>query len=246
MKKLRYLVPRPLRYWLNRRRTRLARAYLVVDRVTDWSVLRRVRPYRPRLGERRGECIDRYYIEKFIAGHGDAIRGRIAEFLNDDYTTRFAAGPVERLDIIDIDSANPYCTLNLDLTRTEDAPKNLLDCIVCTQTLFLIYDFEAAIRTLHQMLKPGGVLLVTVPGICQRLPQDLVGDTGEWWRFLGCTMERAFKKVFRADGVQVQTFGNVVSTIALLHGLVQAELTQEELDYHDPDYEVVIGVRATK
>jgi len=38
---------------------------------------------------------------------------------------------------------------------------------VFTQTLHLIYDVRSAIRTLHRVLKPGGVLLATFPGISQ-------------------------------------------------------------------------------
>ena len=41
------------------------------------------------------------------------------------------------------------------------------DCVICTQTLHVIYEVEGAVRTLHRMLKPGGVALVTVPGITQ-------------------------------------------------------------------------------
>jgi len=44
----------------------------------------------------------------------------------------------------------------------------------------------------------------------------------------------------------VETFGNVVSTIASLHGLAAAELRPEELDHHDPEYQLSIGVRAVK
>jgi hypothetical protein len=34
--------------------------------------------------------------------------------------------------------------------------------------------------------------------------------------------------------------------MAFLHGLLVTELRQEELDYHDPDYEMLITVRAVK
>jgi hypothetical protein len=44
----------------------------------------------------------------------------------------------------------------------------------------------------------------------------------------------------------VEAYGNVLATIALLHGLATQELCQEELDHHDPDYEVLIMVRAVK
>lgn len=39
---------------------------------------------------------------------------------------------------------------------------------------------------------------------------------------------------------------NVHFGIALLHGLVCEELERDELECHDPDYEVTIGVKVTK
>ncbi len=36
------------------------------------------------------------------------------------------------------------------------------------------------------------------------------------------------------------------AAIASLHGLAAEELTSDELDYRDPDYEVLIAVRARK
>jgi len=38
----------------------------------------------------------------------------------------------------------------------------------------------------------------------------------------------------------------VLSSIASLHGLVDEELTGDELEHRDPDYELVIGLRAVK
>jgi hypothetical protein len=52
--------------------------------------------------------------------------------------------------------------------------------------------------------------------------------------------------MFPADRVTVQGHGNVLVAIAFLHGLLVTELQQKELDYHDPDYEVLITVRAVK
>lgn len=244
--KLKYLVPRPVRHWLNVRREVAERAWIHVDRVTDWSVLRRTRPYRKRLGERRGECTDRYYIEKFLRVHRLSIRGRVAEFFADDYATRFGDNRVEHIDILDIDETNPRRTITLDLAITSAAPSALFDCIICTQTLFLIYDYRSAIHSLWKMLKPGGTVLVTIPGICQLLPADMSSGGGDWWRFTGAAIHRVFAEIFGSENISVETFGNVQTAVAQLHGLVQEEFTQAELDYHDPDYEVIIGVKAVR
>ena len=44
----------------------------------------------------------------------------------------------------------------------------------------------------------------------------------------------------------MQAHGNVLAAMAFLHGLVSEELRQAELDYFEPDYEVLMTIRAVK
>jgi hypothetical protein len=69
---------------------------------------------------------------------------------------------------------------------------------------------------------------------------------GDYWRFTSLSAKRLFEEVFPATNVVIETYGNVLTAIALLHGLAAAELKPRELDYRDPDYEVIIAVRAVK
>lgn len=242
-----YLIPKPLRRWLNRRKHTLEKKLLFLDRVTDWSVLRRPSPYRPGFGGRRGKYIDRFYIEKFVATYREAIQGRVAEIQSDEYSKVFGGGRVQHIDILDINEQNEMRTMTVDLAKTDSVPENAFDCIICTQTLLLIYDYFSAVRSLYKMLKPAGVVLVTVPGISPIVRGGLVAGSGEdSWRFTGRSAQRAFSDVFGDENVIVHTYGNVLSAVAFLHGLVQEELTRDELEFHDPDYEVTIGVKATK
>ncbi len=55
-----------------------------------------------------------------------------------------------------------------------------------------------------------------------------------------------FGEVFGRENVEVTSYGNILTTIANLHGLAASEVDPEELDYHDPDYEVLVMVRAVK
>lgn len=244
---LKHLVPVPVRQWLRSRQKAAQKSLIHLDRVTDWSVLRRVQPYRPEFGGRRGQYIDRFYIEQFLAAHQECIRGRVAEMESPQYTQRFGAGRVLQSDVLDINESNTLRTMTVDLARPEEAPENLLDCFLCTQTIFLIRDYAAAIRAAHKMLKPGGTLLATVPGISPRVPQSLVAGAGEdWWRFTARSARLAFGAVFGEDRVDVRSYGNVLTTTAFLQGLVQEELTQDELAYNDPDFELILGIKAVK
>lgn len=244
---LKSLFPEPVRSWLRKRYQKAERGLIVLDRVTDWNTLRRLHPYRPEFGRRRGECIDRYYIEDFLRTYQGCIRGTVAEFESDHYIRQFGEGQVEKAEILDVNENNTWRTKTLDLTQPATVPVASFDCIICTQTLFLIRDYPAALDSLSRMLKPGGVLLVTVPGICPVVHGNIVAGAGEdWWRFTKRSAEHVFGQVFGPQNIAVHTYGNVLTTTAFLHGLVREELTPEELSFHDPDFELVIGVKATK
>ncbi len=220
---------------------------LVFDRVTDWSVLRRVRPYRPEFGRRRGKCIDRYYIEKFLSAHQESIRGSVAEVGSDEYTRLFGGSRVGHSDVIDVNEKNHRRTVTIDLSQTATVPENAYDCMICVQTLFLIPDYASAVRSLYKMLKPGGVSLITVPGISPIVRGGLLAGAGDdWWRFTARSARRKFAEVFRDENVAVTSYGNVLTATAFLQGIVQEELTKTELQYYDRDFEVIIGVKAMK
>ena len=228
----------------------VGRRGLAAARRARWIVRRRM-GYRRRLvpasrnfGYDRGTPIDRYYIESFLAGHAGDVRGRVLEVGDDGYTRRFGRD-VGTADVVDIDAANPSATLVGDLADPATLRREAFDCIICTQTLMLIYDVRAAIANLHRALRPGGVLLVTVSGISQICRAEMERH-GDFWRFTSRSLQSLLDEFFAGDGVRVQAFGNVRSSSAFLYGLAQEELTSRELDLNDPDFELIIGGRAVK
>ncbi len=118
------------------------------------------------------------------------------------------------------------------------------DCIILTQVLPFVYDVRGAVATCHKLLKPGGVVLATLPGVSQisRFDMDRWGD---YWRFTSLSANRLFEDVF-GDHVEVTSCGNVLAATAFLHGLGRHDLTSAELEANDPDYEVSIQVRAVR
>jgi hypothetical protein len=52
--------------------------------------------------------------------------------------------------------------------------------------------------------------------------------------------------VFEPADVHVEAYGNVLSATAFLYGFAADELREAELDLRDPDFEVILGVRATR
>lgn len=211
----------------------------------DFGSLRRTTPISRRWGKDRGGLpIDRYYIEAFLAAHAADIRGRVLEAGDDTYTRRFGGDAVAHCDILHAVPGNPRATIVADLARGGDhLPDAAFDCVILTQVLHVIGDPGAAVRTVHRALRPGGVVLATLAGISQVSRWD-VERWGDYWRFTTLAARRLFASVFPPDLVSVASYGNVLAAIAFLHGLAVQELRPEELDHHDPDYQLLITVRA--
>jgi SAM-dependent methyltransferase len=211
--------------------------------------LRRLHPIGEVFGVKRGQsvdrCIDRYYITAFLAHHAADIHGHVLEIADNTYTRRFGGSRVQSADVLHAVPGNPTATIVADLTSATDVPSGRFDCIILTQTLQYIYDLHAALRTVHRLLKPGGVVLATVPGISQTSRYD-AEQWGEFWRFTTLSARRLFGEVFPDYATTVQGYGNVLVALAFLYGLLSEELRREELDYHDPDYELLITIRAQK
>jgi glycosyltransferase involved in cell wall biosynthesis len=235
-------LPTPLYNWLCvwlKRYTSRPR----VGRVRFGS-LRRLTPISRAFGFDRGLPIDRYYIERFLSVHEADVRRNVLEIGDDTYTRRFGGDRVTKSDVLHVSEGNPKATIVGDLTRAAHIPPDSFDCVILTQTLHLIYDVRGALETLHRILKPGGVLLATFPGISQ-ISDDRWRDSWHW-AFTHLSARRLFEEIFPTTNVCVEVRGNVLTAIAFLHGLAAEELRQDELDYRDDHYEVSILVRAVK
>ena len=169
------------------------------------------------------------------------------EIRENSYTRRYGGERVHVSDVLDVAEDNRRATIHADLTRADHVPSDAFDCIILTQTLHFIYDVRLATQTLYRILKPGGVLLATFPGISKTGCREC-GKHGEYycWMFTQLSARRLLEETFPAADLRIEAHGNVLAAISFLHGLAVEELRQEELDHHDPDYEVLITLRAVK
>jgi SAM-dependent methyltransferase len=177
--------------------------------------------------------------------HSSDIHGRVLEIADDSYTRKYGGQAVTRSDVLHVREGDPKATIVADLASAVPIPSDSFDCIICTQTLQFIEDVQGAVRNLERILKPGGVLLATFPGISQISRYDM-DRWGEFWRFTTLSARRLFERNFPRENITVRAYGNVLAAVALLHGLASEDITEEGLDYVDPDYEVVITVRSVK
>jgi SAM-dependent methyltransferase len=211
----------------------------------DFGGFDRLTPVSQVFGYDRGLPIDRYYIEAFLAAHGADITGRCLELGDPGYITRFGQA-VTRADVLHYVPGNPLATIVGDLTDAPHIPDDSFDCIIFTQTLQMIVDPDAALRTIHRILKPGGVALVTSAGIAKigrKLGRD---DWGEYWHFTAQSLHLVTARVFGEENVRIGSHGNVMSACSFLQGLAAEELLPEHLDHNDEDFGVIITARLQK
>jgi SAM-dependent methyltransferase len=232
------LLPAGLRRRLRRwARSRGARAPI------DLGDLRRTTPISRVWGGDRGRPIDRHFIEAFLRQHASDIRGHCLEAGGDLYLRRFGSG-VTTADVLHVEAGHAGVTVVGDLATGEGLADDTFDCVVLTQTLHEIYDVPAALRTLRRILRPGGVLLATAPGISAIVHPD-AELWGDFWRFTTSSLER----LLRESGLEaeVRAHGNVLSAAAFLYGLAAEDLTEDELEADDTaNYQLLLTVRAVK
>jgi SAM-dependent methyltransferase len=203
-----------------------------------------VTPIDADFGFNRGTPVDRYYVERFLQRHAADIRGRVLEIGDSAYSQRFGGHQITRQDVLHVAADAPQATITGDLSQPGLLPRDAFDCMVLTQTLHLIFDLRAAIAEMYSALKPGGVLLVTVPGISKI-------DPGEWgnswyWSLTHHSARRLFAEVFGQDNVAVSAFGNVYAATAFLQGLALEEVKHNKLDIEDASYPLIVTVRAQR
>jgi glycosyltransferase involved in cell wall biosynthesis len=234
------VVPSDTRKWLSALRQRLQlRPPLGWVRFGN---LRRLTPISRNFGFDRGLPVDRVYIEAFLASHAADVQGRVLEFGDNSYTLRFGGDRVIRSDVFSVGDARGTATFVGDLASTNDLPSDAFDCIIITQVLQLIYDLPEAVRTLYRVLKPGGIVLATMPGLT-----PIHACQWQWfWSMTPSSAARLFNEHFDSEGIEVETHGNVLTATAFLYGLAAEELTEVEFDYTDPSYPVIVTARAVK
>jgi SAM-dependent methyltransferase len=207
--------------------------------------LRRLQPVSADWGFDRGTVIDRYYIDRFLSRHAQDVKGRVLEIGGDKFTRTHGGARVTRSDVLHVEDSGPPITIVGDLVDGAGIESGVFDCVMLTQTLNFVYDVPAVVRTVHRILAPGGVALVTVPGITKISRHDM-DRWGQYWCFTTKSARRLFEEQFASDAVAVEARGNVLTAMAFLQGIAAEELTPDELDYVDRDFETLIGIRAQR
>ena len=86
-----------------------------------------------------------------------------------------------------------------------ESRESAFDCFILTQTLQFIYDVRGAVEQSHRLLRPGGVVLVTLPVLSRLGPEH--GLEPEFWRFTTASGALLFSERFGAEHVSSAATG---------------------------------------
>lgn len=195
-------------------------------------------------GTKRGEPIDRYYIEKFLEDHKRFIFGKCLEIAEDTYTKQFGEDRVTASMMLHVEGWG-INVVKGNLETGEGIAPEAFDTMIITQTLMFIYDVESAVKNIYTGLHKGGSALVTVSGISQISRHD-DDNWGMFHSFYLSGLKRLFYPVFGEENVEIVHYGNVKTAMALLYGATREELSEEDFNASDMDYPVIYGIHAQK
>ena len=197
------------------------------------------KPVSRKFGIERGNAIDRFYIENFLEKNKELIHGDCLEIAENTYTLKYGEGRVRNSYVLHVKGwGNNAIKGNLE--TGEGIEEDKYDCAIITQTLMFIFDIHKAAANIYKMLKKGGCALITVAGISQisRYDAELWGS---YYGFHRDALTRLLVPLFGAENVEVYSYGNIKTAVAMLCGLCQEDLVQEDFEPNDLDYPVILS-----
>lgn len=202
------------------------------------------KPVSRMFGSERGKAVDRLYIEEFLRENTEYIYGTVLEIANRQYTVRFGGDKVRKSIISHVKECGKDSVI-CNFETGEGVIDELVDCIICTQTLQYIFDLQSAIRNIYRLLKPGGTALITVPGIKPLCEYDNK-NWGEHWSFTSESVKKLCSLVCESDAYEVKQYGNVKTVTAYLYGLCVEDMKPSDFEYQDSQYPFLVCAKIMK
>ena len=151
--------------------------------------------------------------------------------------------PGAQVDILDVYARNPRADIIDDLQTCRSIADDTYDCVILTQVLHYIPDTAAAVEQIARILKPGGVLLLTVPGITQNVSNH---DGDLMWSFFESGIRRVLAGRFDSRRMLTSSHGNAGLAASFLMGLTAPDVPKALYAVQDPEYPIVVTARAIK
>lgn len=205
-----------------------------------WGNLRTTKPFSEYFGFDRGLPVDRYYLHRFLEENKTLITGNVLEIQMPGYTNRYGS-KLQKADSVDISSQH-NSTYVCDLAESDGIiPDNYYDCFLLPNTLCVLKNIEGCLTQALRVIKPGGVILATTASFMPLNP-----DSPDYWRLSADGWREIAEKVWPGCAVEIKSQGNCLVAIAAMLGLAVEELSQREMEVHDPHYPVLVTILCRK
>lgn len=195
-------------------------------------------------GCERGRAVDRFYIERFLAQNAADVRGIVMEIASNAYIRKYGGEKVDKEIILHVEGWGRNA-IKGNFETGEGITENMVDCLICTQTLQYIYNLPQAIHNIYTMIKKDGVGLFTVPGIKSLSVAD-DSNWGDYWSFTKRSVKRLLETEFGEENVQVEAYGNAKVAMAYLYGLCVEDLGEDVFQYNDEQFPFLIVAKVIK
>ena len=174
-------------------------------------------------------ALDRHLVEEFLARHAADIGGHVLEAGEGGFAARHGGARLRACTRLAVSDAG----VDLPCGGSDG-----FDCILLPDTLHRVLTPREVLRDLHARLRPGGVLLATLPGTVRHTDGDAC------WLFTPYSARLLVAEPFGDDRVALTTRGNVLIALAHAHRLPASEVGDAGLRVDDPAFPFMIGVRA--
>ncbi|TGE06317.1 glycosyltransferase [Hymenobacter fodinae] len=211
----------------------LARLYRALAVATAYFV-----PFEARFGYDLYWPVERGYIEQFRQRVTPGLRGMVLDLQDPTYQEE-ENSLTNQPNISTLAASTPVVWYKRNCLALKELPDSAFDCVIFTHTLHLAYNFNRLLRHCYRVLKPDGVLLLTVPG------------KGEWkkswyWSFTADELRSQLAKAFIKEVPHIESAGNVYVAVAYLYGLALSTVDPDKADHYDPEYQIMHTVKVVK
>lgn len=181
----------------------------------------------------------REYIAEFLFLYMKFVKGHCLEFNPPVYKDVIMAEcAVTQYDVWNV-VAGEGITIVADLQKADIIKNNTFDSIIFTHVLSAIPDPVKAVSELNRIVKPGGIVLCTVPCVLQKYAPD----PKDCWRFTIDSLSVLFSGFSEC---KFHAYGNAATVAGSPYYLMKEHFPEHIMKYHDENCPSIVAVAAWK
>jgi SAM-dependent methyltransferase len=149
---------------------------------------------------------------------------------------------VESTNVLPVHQGNPLEIVKCGFVDTDHLSSDAFDCVILTQTYVYVFDLRVAVRMIHHVFRPGGVVLAILP--CAS-PIHTDEWTEPWcWGLAERSARLLFAGTLPDENVRTDADGNVLALRCCAQEAGVTESTTRQRNHRDISYPTGVTDRA--